>query len=187
MDREATQLGHIVNDLLTLARVDTGERPLQTTHVTLDDIVLDSVNSAGALASSHGVELQVGRAEESPIVGDAALIRQLVMILLDNAIKYTPSGGIVTVDVLPEHGRAVLTVRDTGSGIDADELSRVYDRFYRGKAARMSAGGAGLGLSIARWIADAHGARLEIASAPGRGTTVTVGFPLVSVVSPAGS
>lgn len=177
--REAEQLGKIVDDLLTLARADAGERPVARARVALDDVVLDAVTAAGALAEPRGVRLEVGAADEVAIDADPALVRQLVMILLDNAIKFTPARGTVTVDVEGRDGRALLRVRDTGAGIAASDLPRVFDRFFRGEGARGHAGGAGLGLSIARWIAEAHGARLELASAPGEGTTAVASFPRV--------
>src|SRR5205814_6846159 len=103
----------------------------------------------------------VGRFEEARVTGDAALVRQLLVIVLDNAVKFTPGGGQVTLDVATEDGRATVVIADTGIGIPAEQLPRVFERFYRGDPARHEADGAGLGLAIARWIADAHGARSE--------------------------
>ena len=102
------------------------------------------------------------------------------MIVLDNAVKFTPAGGRVTLDVAAEDGRATVVVADTGIGIPPEQLPRVFERFYRGDPARREAGGAGLGLAIARWIADVHGARIELASPPGGGTRVTIIFPLMA-------
>jgi two-component system, OmpR family, sensor histidine kinase CiaH len=104
-------------------------------------------------------------------------VRQLLVILLDNAVKFTSPGGEVTLSVRPEEGRATVTVADTGIGIPAGELPRIFDRFYRGDDARRRSDGAGLGLSIAKWIVDAHGAELAIESEVGQGTRVTVRFP----------
>jgi len=174
---EAEQLGRIVDDLLILARADTGERPLRRDELALDEIVLDAVTAAGALASSRQVQLEVDIADEVKLVADPVLLRQLIMILIDNAIKYTPAGGSVTVDVIGSPEAGTVAVRDTGPGISADELPRVFDRFYRGEASRGKAVGAGLGLSIARWIADAHHARLSVESEAGAGTTFRVAFP----------
>jgi signal transduction histidine kinase len=121
--------------------------------------------------------------------GDAALLRQLVMILLDNAIKFTPSGGTVRVRVGAPNGTATLVVEDTGVGIASEQLPHVFERFWRGDPARSrapggdegvsrgGAGGAGLGLSIARWIADAHGAEIAIDSRAGEWTRAAVRFP----------
>jgi signal transduction histidine kinase len=176
LGRETERLSGIVDDLFTLTRADAGERPLRSARVQLDELVLDAVSATGALAERRGVTLSVGDADEVVIDGDAALVRQLVVILLDNAIKFSERGDTVTVDLRTSPDAATLTVRDTGAGIPAGELPYVFDRFYRGETARASTPGAGLGLSIAHWIATAHRARIEIASSPGQGTTSTVIF-----------
>jgi signal transduction histidine kinase len=181
---ESRRLGRIVEDLLTLARVDAGERPVERARVYLDDVTVDAAGAAGALAAGRGVTLTMTEYEEAVVHGDAALLRQLVMILLDNAVKFTPAGGEVRVRVGAPAGRATLVVEDTGVGIGAHQLPHVFERFWRGDPARTrgadvdaSPGGAGLGLAIARWIADAHGAAIDLASEPGQGTRVAVAFP----------
>jgi signal transduction histidine kinase len=176
LGRETERLSGIVDDLFTLTRADAGERPLRRSRVQLDELVLDAVSATGALAERRGVTLSVGEADEVLLEADAALARQLVVILLDNAIKFSDRGDTVRVDLRASAAAATLTVRDTGAGIPPDELPRVFDRFYRGESARASTPGAGLGLSIAHWIATAHRARIEIASVPGKGTTITVTF-----------
>ena len=179
--REAARLGDIAGDLLTLARADAGERPVAREPVFLDDAVAGAVDTVRALADSKGVRLDVARFEEARIVGDPALIRQLLLIVLDNAIKFTAAGGSVRLETATQDGRAEVVVQDSGIGIPADQLPHVFERFYRGDAARRQAEGAGLGLAIARWIADAHGARVELQSEPGKGTRVLVSFPVVGV------
>lgn len=180
LGHETERLSGIVDDLFTLARADAGERPLHRERVQLDELVLEAVSATGTLAERRGVTLAVGAADEVVLEADAALVRQLVVILLDNAIKFTARGGDVTVDLHAAPSVATLTVRDSGVGIPAGELPRVFDRFYRGETARGSSSGAGLGLSIAQWIAAAHDARIDVASTPGHGTTMTVSFPLPS-------
>ncbi len=177
--REAARLGDIAGHLLTLARADAGERPVAREPLYLDDAVADAVDTVRALAESKGVRLDVARFEEARIVGDPALVRQLLLIVLDNAIKFTAAGGRVRLEIATRHGRAEVLVSDSGIGIPADQLPHVFERFYRGDAARRQAEGAGLGLAIARWIADAHGARIELQSTPGAGTSVRVSFPVV--------
>ena len=177
LGREAALLSRIVDDLFTLARADAGDRPLHRELVQFDEVVLEAVSATGALAERRSVCLDVGAADETVLDADPALIRQIVVILLDNAIKFSEPGGTVTVDLHSSPTAATLTVRDSGIGIPPAERERVFDRFYRGVSARGSTSGAGLGLSIAQWIAAAHGARIEIASAPGHGTTITVSFP----------
>ncbi len=140
-------------------------------RVFLDDIVVDAVGAAGALAAARGVALTLGEFEEAAVNGDAELLRQLVMIVLDNAIKFTPSGGRVDVTVGRRGDDAVMTIADNGPGIAPDQLPHIFERFFRGDPARgrgdkpvAAASGAGLGLSIAQWIADAHGAKVSVQS-----------------------
>jgi signal transduction histidine kinase len=177
MGREAEVMGRIVDDLLILARVETGVRAVMMEPVYLDDLVSGAAASAGVLADSRGVRLEVGEFDEAGVTGDPALLRQLLLILLQNAVKYTPRGGSVRVDVHSHGGAPTVVVEDTGMGIGPRELPHVFERFYRGEAARGMTEGAGLGLSIARRIVAGHGAKIDVRSAPGRGTRVTVVFP----------
>src|SRR5574340_183614 len=176
IEAEAVRMGEIVDDLLTLARADSGEREIARSEFYLDDVALDAADAAYALSCRRGVSLEVGTFEEAPVMGDRALVRQLIMILLDNALKFTPRGGRVRVDVSGANGVSALVVEDTGVCIAAEQLPRIFDRFYRGDAARSRTDGAGLGLSIARWIADAHGAVIQLAPGAGGGTRATVKF-----------
>jgi len=184
--RETARLGGLAGDLLTLARADAGERPIGREPLYLDDAAAGAVDAVRALAQHKTVGVDVGTFEEARIIGDAALVRQLLLIVLDNAIKFTPAGGRVRLDVATVDGRAAVVVTDTGIGIPAAQLPHVFERFYRGDQARREAEGAGLGLAIARWIADAHGARIEIGPAPGgsAGTRVTISFPVSPDLSP---
>lgn len=177
VEEEAQRLGAIVNDLLTLAHADAGEWPVAHERLFLDDIALDAAEAAHVLARQRGVTVEVGAFEESPIIGDRALVRQLLMQVLDNAVKFTPEGGRVRVDVSASNGSSTVVVADTGIGIPEAQITHVFDRFYRAENARERAPGAGLGLSIARWIATAHAATVSLESIPGTGTTVTLRFP----------
>jgi signal transduction histidine kinase len=175
--REAERVGGIVGDLLTLARADAGDRPVAHEPFYLDDVASDAVDAARTLAERKGVALDVGAFDEAGITGDPGLSRQLILILLDNAIKFTPTGGQVRLDVSATDGVRTVEVIDSGIGIPADALPHVFERFYRGADARGTAEGAGLGLAIAKWIADALGARISLASTPGQGTRARVEFP----------
>jgi signal transduction histidine kinase len=187
IEQDSARLSRIVDDLLMLARADAGERPIERQRVFLDDVTLDAAEAARVIADRKAVRLEVGEFEESPVLGDAQLLRQVVMILLDNAIKFTSPGEVVGVAVTHRAGRVSLVVSDTGLGIPADQLAHVFERFYRGDPSRTrqtksgdSAGiseGAGLGLSIARWIVEEHGGTISIESQDGRGTRVSVQFP----------
>src|SRR6266576_1744012 len=178
IEREATRLGEITGNLLTLARADAGEWPVAREALYLDDAVAGAVEAARTLAERKRVVVEVGTFEEAKILADPALVRQLLLIVLDNAIKFTPSGGRVRLDVSAQDGRAAVVVSDTGIGIPPEQLPHVFERFYRGDPARREADGAGLGLAIARWIADVHGARIDVGSEPAVGTRVTLSFPL---------
>ena len=177
---ETDRLGKIVNDLFTLARAESGERSVCRERFFLDDIALEAANEVKTAATLRGVHVDVTEFEETPVEGDPALTRQLLTIVLENAIKYTGAGGRVTIGVRGDHERALLVIEDTGIGISETALPNVFDRFYRSEAARLRAEGAGLGLSIARWIADAQHADLAISSKTGHGTRVQLSFPATS-------
>jgi signal transduction histidine kinase len=177
VEAEARRLGGIVDSLLVLARADSGERQIERERFFLDDVAIDAAGAARFVARKKGVDVTVEEFEEAPVVGDPALIRQLIMILLDNAVKFTDSGGEVRVRVSLHEGVPTFGVQDTGIGIKREDLSRVFQRFFRGETARSRTDGAGLGLSIARWIAREHGAEISLTSEPGQGTRVVVTFP----------
>ena len=178
IEREADRLGAIVGELLTLARADAGERPVKHDVLFLDDTAASAVEAVRTLAEHKRVSVEIATFEEAHVTGDPALLRELFLIVLDNAIKFTPAGGGVRLDVSVANGHAAVVVTDSGIGIPAAELPHVFERFYRGDAARRAAEGAGLGLAIARWIAEVHGARIDIASEPGAGTRVRMTFPV---------
>jgi signal transduction histidine kinase len=190
IEREAERLGRIVEDLLMLARADAGERPIERQRVFLDDVTLDAAEAARTIADRKSVRLEVDSFEEAPVTADPALLRQLVMILLDNAVKYTEPHGVVRVGVQGNAFAATLSVVDTGIGIPPDQLPHVFERFYRGDPSRTRARlgdagaseGAGLGLAIAKWIAEEHGGAIRIESQAGQGTSVFVQFPRAAPV-----
>lgn len=173
---EADRLARLVADLLSLARADAGI-PLRREPVELDRLVMEVMGEARLLA--RGQTLEIGELEPSLIAGDRDRVKQLFLILVDNAIKYTPSGGRVRLSLRRESGAAVFVVQDTGAGIPSAALPHVFERFYRADMARSrDPGGTGLGLPIARWIAGEHGGTVQIESTTGRGTTATVFLPL---------
>ena len=182
VEAEARRLGSIVDSLLVLARADAGERQIDRERIFLDDIAIDAAGAAEIVARQKKVLVTVDEFEEAPVLGDATLIRQLIMIVLDNAVKFTDAGGQVHVRVSMHEGAPTFVVEDTGIGIRQEELSRVFQRFFRGETARSRTDGAGLGLSIASWIAREHGAELSLSSEPGKGTRVIVTFPRVTSV-----
>jgi signal transduction histidine kinase len=162
-------------ELLLLARVDAGAAEGRRERRFLDDLVLDTLAPWRPLATEAGVTLATSRVEEAPAQVEPALVERLVGILVDNAIRYTPRGGRVDVRTFAEGGRAVLEVEDTGIGIAPAERDRVFERFYRGTAARTAAPeGSGLGLSIAQWIVARHDGTIELRERSGGGTVVRV-------------
>ena len=178
--RENSQrLEYIVRDMLALARADTGEQPLRPEELYLNDLVEGCCRGAQALAHFKGVCLTCCAHDDIPFYGDEELLKRMTVNLIDNAIRYTPDGGSVAVKIERKDSRASLVVRDTGIGIPAECLGRVFDRFYRITESRVRAdGGSGLGLSIVKVAAEAHRGRVEVTSEPGKGSTFTVFLPL---------
>lgn len=175
---ETDRLAALVTQMLALARAET-DQPPQFVPVDLTGLAQDTAREMRLLAEPREISIAVEADGETIVSGDPLRLRELMTILLDNSLKYSENGAAVTVRVRPESGRAVLKVTDTGRGIPADAMPKLFDRFYRADKARSrEMGGSGLGLSIAKWIADVHKGTIGIESAPGQGTTVTVGLPL---------
>lgn len=182
---EGKRLTRIVEDLFTLARADAGQYRLTLTDFYLDELVGESVRSVRTLVSERSLSLGLHAPVEMPFRGDEALMRRLILNLLDNAIKHTSAGGSITVSCEPKESLYLLTVADSGSGIPKDAQPHIFERFYRADRARSRAeadggnitSGAGLGLSIARWIAEAHDGTLELQRSDERGTTFAAMLP----------
>jgi signal transduction histidine kinase len=181
LHQEAERLTHIVEDLFTLTRADAGQYPLQPQDFYLDELIGESVHAARSLALAKNISLNFDVAPESPIRADESLLRRMILNLLDNAIKYTPDGGRVSVACRRADDEYVLTIADSGTGIPADLQPRIFERFFRADKARSRSendgGGAGLGLSISRWIAEAHRGRLELTGSDAQGSTFTAYLP----------
>lgn len=173
---ETEKMAKIVGDLLTLARFDNREVRLERARVNLGELLKKTSDSLAGLAQKAGVTLELSPAGGLEVDGDAGQLGRLFLNLLDNAVKYSPEGGKVSVSVYKEDHRPAVKVTDTGAGIPAADLPHIFKRFYRADAAR-SSGGFGLGLAIAKSIAEAHGAEIKAESAPGRGSAFTVIFP----------
>lgn len=175
---EAEAMTKLVEDLLTLARADEGAANLEHEPVPLGAVLEDLGRDMEALANSRQVQLVVD-SEPIEVNGDRHRLRQLATILLDNAFKYTPAGGKVTLKCVAHGKTAECSVTDTGPGIPADQQARIFDRFVRVDSARTrAAGGSGLGLAIAKWIAEAHGGRISVESVPGNGSRFIFRLPL---------
>jgi heavy metal sensor kinase len=171
VNAEARRLSRVVSDLFLLARVDAGQQPLHPGELYLDELAADCVRSLRSLATGRGVELTFQPDGEFPFRGDEPLLHRLLLNLLDNALKYSPSGGSVSLEIAHAPGGYRLAVCDGAPPIPPDARERIFERFYRvdrsrSRATESATGGAGLGLPIARWVAQVHGGTLELASSP---------------------
>ncbi len=178
---ESQRLARIVEDLFTLTRADAGQYPLQLQSVYLDELAADVLRRSRSLATAKKITLSAAIEPELPIEADEALLRRMLLNLLDNAIKYTPEGGQISLECRRQGDDYTLSVNDTGTGIPAELQARIFERFFRADKARSRAegdsAGAGLGLSIARWIAEAHHGCLELTKSDSTGTTFTAWLP----------
>ena len=173
-------LTRLTDDLLTLARSDAGESALAIEPVRLDQLAAEACAYIAPLANSAGVTLNFDAPQSAiDIEGDPKRLKQLLVNLLDNAIKYTPSGSEARLSLSVNASFALIEVSDTGRGIPASALPNIFERFYRQTDARDSrVTGFGLGLAISKWIIDAHGGSIEVESKEGQGSHFTVRLPL---------
>ena len=179
---EIVRLERLAQDLLTLARSDAGGLQLMTAPVELAAVAAEVVRRTTPLAASRGLELALSDESQAATVdADPDRLQQVLLILIDNAIKHTSSGGRIDVRVRRHAQHAQVEVADTGSGISPEHLPRIFDRFYRADKARARAqGGSGLGLAIAKMLVDAHEGQLQLTSTVGVGTQATISLPLVT-------
>ena len=178
IQRSAERLQRLVGDLLFVARLDARGLQLDVGRVRLDEIVADCVESNGAVARLRTIDLRRAGGDAVGIPGDPERIAQLTANLVSNALKFTPEGGRVTVRTFVEGDTAVLEVEDTGIGIPAAEQEQLFERFFRSSTAtRQAIPGTGLGLVIAKAIAEAHGGRISVRSEPGKGSCFRVELP----------
>lgn len=176
VEREATRMTRLVEDMLLLARSEAGGT-LSSRLVDLCTVTSEAVRDARLLARGHRLRLDAPPGTMM-VLGDADRLKQLLLVLLDNAIKYSPPGSPVVVALLKHAGAVTLSVTDHGPGIPTDAVPHIFDRFYQADLARpREAGGSGLGLSIAQWIVSHHAARLAVTQTGPQGTTFTVHFP----------
>ena len=182
IEQQARRLTRIVEDMFMLARADAGDRALQCRDFYLDELLAETARAASLLASQKHLELEAPPLPEAPFHGDEELLRQMIGNLLDNAIKHTPERGRVSIALETRDVEYVITIRDTGNGISPEDRSHIFERFYRGDQARsrteaVTGSGAGLGLPIARWVAEAHHGRLELQHSDAYGSTFEVFLP----------
>jgi signal transduction histidine kinase len=182
---ELNQMNELVEDLLTLARADEGRAPLTLEATDLTALLLDVAETAGMLAEAGGVTVTTGVPAEPVVIAvEPSRIREMLLNLGTNAVKYTPAGGTVALELEDRDASVVIRVRDTGIGVAPGDLPHIFDRFWRADQARSRTGarpGVGLGLSITKWIAEAHGGSIAVQSRAGRGSIFTVVLPRTDV------
>jgi len=181
IESEVDRLTRMVGDLLLLAQAESGKLPLVKNLVELDTVVLEVLSQMSVLAKDR-LQLKLGEIDQVLVCGDKDRLKQVLVNLVGNAIKYTPSGGEVVVGLGKEDNKARLTVSDNGPGIPPEDLPHIFERFYRGEKSRTRSSregkGFGLGLSIAYWIVRNHDGQIEVSSKESRGTTFCVWLPL---------
>jgi len=180
---ELEKTSGLIEQLMFLARADSGSETVRFTPTNVAEVLREACHQGSALAEAKQIAFQ----EEIPdgsvwVQGDATSLRRLFLILIDNAVKYTPASGQVEVSLRQNNGYAITQVSDTGIGIADADLANVFERFYRADKARTrESGGVGLGLSIGRWIAEVHAGTIEVHSLPGRGSTFQIRFPIANI------
>ncbi|HVN48105.1 MAG TPA: ATP-binding protein [Bacteroidota bacterium] len=178
---ELIRLSSIVESLMLLIKSDTGSLVFTMRPIALDAFIQELIEDAQTLAKPKKIDVSLEYSEPAVIHGDLTRLKQVFINLVDNAMKYTPAHGSVTLSLINDGGNACITVKDTGVGIPADDLNKIFERFYRVHRLHPTmedAGGSGLGLSIAKWIIEAHHGSIDVQSREGQGSTFTVKLPL---------
>ena len=177
---EADKLESLLASLLKLSKLDSDELANSFTELALSELITEAIDHTKQLAKQKNTSIKNNSSASVAVPGDKSSLVQLFVILLDNAIKYSPANAIVEVCSSTDGTEAVITVADHGIGIERESLEHVFDRFYRADKARTSNNGYGLGLAIAKHIADMHHGSITLTSTPGKGTTATVKLPLAT-------
>lgn len=177
--QESKRMGMLLESLLTLARSDSNQLELNSKVFPLENVVRQAGKAFEQLASLKDIRFEMSVGERLPVNGDEERLHQLLVILLDNALNFTPSGGKVRLDCKRQDHLVSITIEDTGIGISEKQIPHIFERFYRGDQARSrQKGGSGLGLSIAKWIVDKHGGAIRVESKQEAGTRMTVTLPV---------
>ena len=178
---EIDHLTRLIDQILTLARAEAGQIRLTVAPVDLGELASSLVGQLEPIADARAIELRCERSDPVVVQGDPSWLKRLLLNLLDNALKYTPADGRVTVRVWREGTAARIDVRDTGVGLSAGDAQQVFERFSRADPARSpSVEGAGLGLSLVQWIVAQHRGTVAVQSQPGEGSTFTVTLPIAA-------
>lgn len=183
IESEVDRMARLVSDLLMLARADYGGLTLELEPIDLDDVVNLVYREARLLVKERELTVKVSEFEPVRIAGNGDWLKQLLLNLVNNALKFTPDGGTITLSLRQEGTEALISVSDTGVGISPEDQPRIFDRFFQSDLSRTreaAKAGVGLGLAIARWVVEAHYGRIEVKSALGQGTTFTVRLPVLN-------
>ena len=183
IEQQATRLSRIVDDMFTLARADAGSYPVRSHPMYLDEVVDEVVSAARIVASTKQVRIECNALSSASFVGDEELIRRMFTNLLDNAVRHSPSGAVVSVSLHTVESGYSVVVADQGPGIPPENQPHIFERFYRVDPSRARGardGGAGLGLALARWVAQLHGGTVTLTSSSDTGTTFTVALPSIT-------
>jgi heavy metal sensor kinase len=175
---EIDRMSCIIDDLLLLSKADTKEIKLNIEEVALRDLIMDVCMNMKVVADKKDVELQISELEDVRLKGDELKLRRMLLNIVENGIKYSHIGGKVSVSSYVNDGYAKIDVKDDGIGISEEDIKYVFDRFYRADRSRKRESGSGLGLSISRWIAEAHKGSLEVKSQPAQGSMFTIKLPI---------
>jgi signal transduction histidine kinase len=178
---EAIRMSGIIENLLLLAKSDAGQVQIHTDKVNLQELINETYEESIILASEKSITVLLPTADAATVRGDGQRLRQMLLNLIDNAIKYSRQNGLISLSLTREGQRARIVVADNGIGIPEGEIGRIFDRFYRVDRARSrELGGAGLGLSISRWIVAAHGGTISVHSELNKGSEFIVDLPVIS-------
>jgi len=175
---EIDRMSRIIDDLLLLSKADRQDVKLNTESISLRDLVADVCMNMKIFAENKGVNLIVKELVDVRLTGDELKLRRMLWNILENGIKYTQKGGVVSVSSVTNDGYACINVQDNGVGISDDDIQYVFDRFYRADRSRKRESGSGLGLSISKWIAEAHNGAIEVQSRPSIGSQFSIRLPL---------
>jgi heavy metal sensor kinase len=179
ISQESDYMSSVIGKLLFLARSDAGKEQLSFEDVDIKELITGLSANIEALAQDKGIKFTVDAKETLTVSGDKVKLRQLFINILENAVRYTPANGNIAVSLVQKDANAVVTIADTGIGIPPEHLPHIFERFYRVDKARARAdGGVGLGLAIAKIIAESHKGTIAVASEVGKGTTFTISIPL---------
>lgn len=177
ISNESRRLSKLVGNLLTLARSDSDQIEIKKQVFRIDGLLADIIQQYDEIVTYQEKSLKLTASEPISFLGDKERIHQLIVILLDNAIKYTNEGGVIHLSCSQTHSSIILKVQDNGIGIEEKDIPKIFDRFYQGDKSRTNAEGTGLGLSIAKWIIDKHHGRIKVSSSLGKGSSIEINFP----------